>query len=91
MIGILAVSNAGGLGSLPVATLGLSDLRTELALDLGAIGVGTGRSPFSDEAADHLEEFKPPRPRFTDQPCRAMRRPNFPWPRPPSRQTPPRT
>jgi len=98
----IAVSNAGGLGSLPAAMLSLSDLRTELAriksgtdrpynvnffchetpafdarrdaawhqalapyyqelaLDQGAIGAGPGRAPFSAEAADVLEEFKPP-------------------------------
>ncbi len=99
---VIAVSNAGGLGSLPAAMLSLSDLRTELAriksgtdrpynvnffchetpafdarrdaawhqalapyyqelaLDQGAMGAGPGRAPFSAEAADVLEEFKPP-------------------------------
>ena len=98
----IAVSNAGGLGSLPAAMLSLNDLRTELArikagtdrpynvnffchetpvpdarrdalwqqalapcyrelgLDMGVIGAGPGRSPFSAETADVLEEFKPP-------------------------------
>lgn len=98
----IAVSNAGGLGSLPAAMLSLSDLRTELdriksgtdrpynvnffchetpafdarrdaawhqalapyyqelALDQGAMGAGPGRAPFSAEAADVLEAFKPP-------------------------------
>nr|WP_256450020.1 nitronate monooxygenase [Aquabacterium sp. CECT 9606] len=32
----------------------------ELALDQGAIGAGPGRAPFTAEAADVLEEFKPP-------------------------------
>lgn len=98
----VAVSNAGGLGSLPAALLSLSDLRTELAriksgtdrpynvnffchdtpafdarrdaawrqalapyyqelaLDQGATGAGPGRAPFSAEAANVLDEFKPP-------------------------------
>src|SRR5882757_8090831 len=97
----LAVSNAGGLGSLPCAMLSLQAMRSELAairtktdkptnvnffchsqptasaereaawraalapyyreyaIDSGAIPVGPGRSPFSAEAADVLEEFKP--------------------------------
>jgi nitronate monooxygenase len=97
----VAVSNAGGLGSLPCAMLGLQAMRSELALirsktdkptnvnffchtqpapsaereaawraalapyyreygiDAGAIPVGPGRSPFSAEAADVLEQFKP--------------------------------
>lgn len=98
----IAVSNAGGLGSLPAAMLSLGDLRAELsllsagtdrpynvnffchetpafdaqrdaawrlalapyyqelALDQGAVGAGPGRAPFSADAADVLEEFKPP-------------------------------
>ena len=98
----IAVSNAGGLGSLPCATLSLDQIRNELAaitaatskpynvnffvhrqpqpdeareaawrkllapyyaelgLDQSAIQGGPGRLPFSDEAADILEEFKPP-------------------------------
>ncbi len=98
----IAVSNAGGLGSLPCATLSIDQIRqelaaitagtskpynvnffvhrppqpdtareaawravlapyyTELGLDQSAIQTGPGRLPFSDEAADLLEEFKPP-------------------------------
>ena len=98
----IAVSNAGGLGSLPCATLSLDQIRKELAaitaatskpynvnffvhrqpqpdeareaawrkvlapyyaelgIDQSAIQGGPGRLPFSDEAADVLEEFKPP-------------------------------
>lgn len=98
----VAVSNAGGLGSLPCAMLGLDAMRKELAairaqttkpynvnffchaqpepsaereavwraalspyfieygIDANAIPVGPGRLPFSAEAADALEEFKPP-------------------------------
>jgi nitronate monooxygenase len=97
----IAVSNAGGLGSLPCATLSIDQIRNELAaitaatskpynvnffvhrqpppdeareaawrkvlapyyaelgLDQSAIQAGPGRLPFSDEAADLLEEFKP--------------------------------
>lgn len=97
----IAVSNAGGLGSLPCAILSLDALRKELAeikahtakpfnvnffchappapsaereaawretlapyyrelgLDAGAIPAGSGRTPFSAEAAEVLEEFKP--------------------------------
>lgn len=98
----VAVSNAGGLGSLPCAILGLDALREELAaikaqtdkpfnvnffchasptpseeretvwraalapyykdyaVDQGTIPAGPGGAPFSSEAADVLEEFKPP-------------------------------
>jgi nitronate monooxygenase len=97
----VAVSTAGGLGSLPCAMLDLDGIRTELAairaqttrpfnvnffchtepkpdaerdliwrvslapyfaeygLDAKAIQAGPGRSPFSAEIADVLEEFKP--------------------------------
>lgn len=97
----VAVSNAGGLGSLPCAMLALDVMRKELAaikagtskpynvnffchlppvpstqreaawrgalspyykeygIDAGAIPAGPGRAPFSAEAADALEEFKP--------------------------------
>ena len=97
----VAVSNAGGLGSLPCAMLGLDAMRQELAairaqttkpynvnffchappevdarretvwrhalspyfieygIDANAILAGPGRSPFSNAAADVLEEFKP--------------------------------
>jgi nitronate monooxygenase len=97
----VAVSNAGGLGSLPCALLGPAALRKELAaiksqtekpinvnffchtppspndqreaawraalapyykelgLDMSTIAPGGGRTPFSAEAADVLEEFKP--------------------------------
>jgi nitronate monooxygenase len=97
----VAVSNAGGLGSLPCAMLTLEVMRKELAaikaatgkpynvnffchsppvastqreaawraalspyfkeygIDAGAIPAGLGRAPFSAEAADVLEEFKP--------------------------------
>lgn len=97
----IAVSNAGGLGSLPCAMLSLDALRKELAaikaqttkpfnanffchvqpkpdaereahwrsklspyfaelgVDASAIPTGPGRLPFSEEAADVLEEFKP--------------------------------
>lgn len=98
----VAVSNAGGLGSLPCAMLSMDTLRDELVaiksqtnrpynvnffchkmpspsdereakwrealspfyktygLDPNTIPAGPGRSPFSAEAADVLEEFKPP-------------------------------
>lgn len=98
----VAVSNAGGLGSLPCAMLTLDAMRTELAaitaqtrkpfnvnffchtppepdaereaawraallpyykeygIDAAAIPAGPGRAPFSFEAADVLEQFKPP-------------------------------
>jgi nitronate monooxygenase len=98
----IAVSNAGGLGSLPCAFLTLTSMREELlqiqahaskpynvnffchrppssdaernaawravlapyyrelGLDAGAIPAGAGRTPFTDEAADVLSEFKPP-------------------------------
>ncbi|MDH3689467.1 MAG: nitronate monooxygenase [Gammaproteobacteria bacterium] len=98
----VAVSNAGGLGSLPCAMLSLDAMRNELAaikaqtgkpfnvnffchappapssereaawramlspyykeygIDADTIPVGPGRAPFSSEAADVLEEFKPP-------------------------------
>jgi nitronate monooxygenase len=98
----VAVSNAGGLGSLPCAMLGLDALREELAaikaqtdkpfnvnffchapptpseeretvwraalapyykeyaIDQDTIPAGPGRAPFSPEAADVLEEFRPP-------------------------------
>lgn len=97
----LAVSNAGGLGSLPCAMLSLEAMREELSrlkagtarpfnvnffchtppapsaereaawrtalgpyygeygVDAGKIPAGPGRAPFSDEAADVLEPFKP--------------------------------
>ena len=97
----VAVSNAGGLGSLPCAMLGPEAMRKELAeirrqtsrpynvnffchaqpepdarreaiwrqalspyfnefgIDMNAIPAGPGRLPFSAEAADVLEEFKP--------------------------------
>lgn len=97
----VAVSNAGGLGSLPCAMLGLDAMHDELkairaqtdkpfnvnffchrpptpsaereaawrarlspyykeyGIDAGAIPAGPGRAPFSAEAADVLEEFKP--------------------------------
>lgn len=96
-----AVANAGGLGSLPCATLSLDAMRQELAalraqttkpfnvnffchpqpepdagrealwrarlspyfaeygIDAGAIPAGPGRSPFSEEAAEVLSEFRP--------------------------------
>jgi nitronate monooxygenase len=98
---VIAVSNAGGLGSLPCAMLDLDAMRNELAaikartsqpfnvnffshalptpnaerevawratlapyykehgIDVDTIPVGPGRSPFSSEAADVLNEFKP--------------------------------
>ena len=98
----VAVSNAGGLGSLPCAMLGLDAMRNELAaikaqtskpfnvnffchappapdaereaawraalapyykeygIDPDTIPAGPGRAPFSAEAADVLDEFKPP-------------------------------
>jgi nitronate monooxygenase len=98
----IAVSNAGGLGSLPCATLSLDQIRKELAaitaatskpynvnffvhrqpqpdeareaawrkvlvpyyaelgIDQKAIQGGPGRLPFSDDAGDVLDEFKPP-------------------------------
>jgi len=97
----IAVSNAGGLGSLPCAMLGLDAMRAELAairdattrpwnvnffchvppvpdasreagwraalapyyrehgIDAGGIPAGPGRTPFTAEAADVLEAFKP--------------------------------
>lgn len=97
-----AVSDAGGLGSLPCALLGVDDMRRELAairaktggpfnvnffchappapsaereaawraalapyfaefgVDPEAIPAGPGRAPFGHEAADVLEEFRPP-------------------------------
>lgn len=97
----VAVSNAGGLGSLPCAMLGPDALRKELAairaqtvkpvnvnffchtpptpsaeredawratlapyyeefgLDTSAITEGGGRAPFSSEAADVLDDFRP--------------------------------
>jgi nitronate monooxygenase len=97
----VAVSNAGGLGSLPCAMLSLDTMRNELAaikaqigkpfnvnffchvpptpsaerevawratlspyykeygIDIDTIPVGPGRAPFSSEAADVLNEFKP--------------------------------
>jgi nitronate monooxygenase len=97
----VAVSNAGGLGSLPCAMLSLDAMRNELAairaqtnkpfnvnffchapstpsaereaawraalapyykefgIDVATIPVGPGRAPFSSEAADVLNEFKP--------------------------------
>lgn len=97
----IAVSNAGGLGSLPAAMLSVDALRKELAairagtdkpfnvnffchtppapdagreaawraalapyyeelgIDADAVPAGPARSPFSSEAADALEEFKP--------------------------------
>lgn len=97
----LAVSNAGGLGSLPCAMLSLDALRGELqalragtsrpcnvnffchvppvpdagreaawrsalspyyqsfGIDPAGIGAGPGRAPFSAEAAQLLEEFRP--------------------------------
>jgi nitronate monooxygenase len=98
----VAVSNAGGLGSLPCAILSLDALRSELTtikaqtsrpynvnffchaapthdpqcealwratlspyyaefgIDANTIVIGPGRFPFSAEAAEVLEEFKPP-------------------------------
>jgi nitronate monooxygenase len=98
----IAVSNAGGLGSLPCAMLAPDALRKELAsltaatsnpynvnffchqppepnrereaawrkllapyfaelgVDPDTIPAGPGRTPFNSEAADVLEEFKPP-------------------------------
>jgi nitronate monooxygenase len=98
----IAVSNAGGLGSLPCAMLGPDAMRRELAaitsqtarpynvnffchtpptpdprreaawraalapfyqelgLNPNAIPEGAGRTPFNAEAADVLEEFRPP-------------------------------
>jgi len=97
----VAVSNAGGLGSLPCAMLGLDAMRNELAaikaktgkpfnvnffchapptpsaereaawrallapyyqeygIDASTIPAGPGRTPFSSEAADVLNEIKP--------------------------------
>jgi len=97
----VAVSNAGGLGSLPCAMLSLDAIRNELAaikahtsspfnvnffchtpptpsaereaawratlapyykeygVDVDKIPVGLGRAPFSSEAADVLNDFKP--------------------------------
>jgi nitronate monooxygenase len=98
----VAVSNAGGLGSLPCAMLTLDALRSELqaitaqttrpynvnffchtppapdtareatwraalapyyaefGIDPASVPAGGGRAPFSAEAADLLEDFKPP-------------------------------
>jgi nitronate monooxygenase len=98
----IAVSNAGGLGSLPCALLGVDAMRQELqaiaagtsnpinvnffchkspapnaerekawrtvlapyfaefGIDPDSIPAGPGRLPFSNEAADVLEEFTPP-------------------------------
>src|SRR5688572_4132443 len=98
----IAVSNAGGLGSLPCAMLTPETMRTELSalraattkpfnvnfsvhtpprpdaareaawraalapyyrefgVDVAKIPAGPGRTPFSAEAAEVLEEFKPP-------------------------------
>lgn len=98
----VAVSNAGGLGSLPAAMLSLEMLHSELThicaqtdrpynvnffchtppqpnkereavwhaalapyyqelgLDISNIAAGTGRAPFTSEAADVLEAFRPP-------------------------------
>src|SRR5688500_16539471 len=98
----IAVSNAGGLGSLPCATLSIDQIRkelvaisaatskpynvnffvhqqpqpdptreaawrkvlapydAELGIDQAVIQGGPGRVPYSDDAADVLEEFKPP-------------------------------
>lgn len=98
----VAVSNAGGLGSLPAAMLSLDALKTELSqlctktdkpynvnffchtaptfnetreaawrtalkpyydelgLDANNIPTGPGRAPFTHEAADVMEAFKPP-------------------------------
>ena len=98
----VAVSNAGGIGSLPCATLGVDAIRREVAairsqsarpfnlnffchrppepnaarenhwrailspyyaeygIDPGAIVAGVGRLPFGSEAADLLEELRPP-------------------------------
>lgn len=98
----IAVSNAGGLGSLPCAMLDVEAIRTELGairaqttrpfnvnffchtppepsverervwraalspyfaehgIDENAIALGPGRSPFTAEAVDVLEEFRPP-------------------------------
>ena len=97
----IAVSSAGGLGSLPCAMLSLDAMRAELAaiqaetdkpfnvnffchtppepnakheavwraslsryyeeygIDPDTIATGSGRAPFSSEAADLLDEFKP--------------------------------
>jgi len=97
----IAVSNAGGLGSLPCAMLSTEQMRGELSkiraatnkpysvnffchttpepdeareaawraalskfyqefgIDLSKINAGPGRAPFSAEAADLIEEFKP--------------------------------
>lgn len=97
----IAVSNAGGLGSLPCAMLSLVEMRSELSrirdktdqpfnvnffchnqpdpdakreaawrgvlstyyeeygIPANAIPSGPGRTPFSEEAADLLEQFKP--------------------------------
>ena len=99
---VVAVSNAGGLGSLPAAMLSLEVLKSELTqisaqterpynvnffchtppvfseareatwrialkpyydelgLDVNNIPTGPGRAPFTAEAADVLEAFKPP-------------------------------
>ena len=98
----VAVSNAGGLGSLPAAMLGMEVLKAELTqlsaktdkpynvnffchtpptfseareatwraalkpyydelgLDANNVPTGPGRAPFTHEAADVLEAFKPP-------------------------------
>ena len=97
----VAVSNAGGLGSLPCALLSMESTRNELSairsatrnpfnvnffchtspvasaereaawraslssyyeefeIDAASVPVGPGRAPFSSEAADLLDEFKP--------------------------------
>ena len=98
----VAVSNAGGLGSLPAAMLDLATLRSELqaitaqtrrpynvnffchtppvpnalhearwrevlapyyaefGIDPATIPAGSGRTPFTNDAADVLESFRPP-------------------------------
>jgi nitronate monooxygenase len=98
----IAVSNAGGLGSLPCAMLNLDDIANELAairlgtdkpfnvnffchtppvanaareatwrealspyyrefgIDAATIPAGTGRAPFTEEAANAIEPYEPP-------------------------------
>jgi nitronate monooxygenase len=98
----VAVSNAGGLGSLPCALLSLDAIRTELTairehtnkpfnvnffchvppvpdperetawrsalaphyqefgIDVAKVPIGSSRTPFDDDAAELLAEFKPP-------------------------------
>jgi nitronate monooxygenase len=98
----IAVSNAGGVGSLPCALLGLDGIRAELTairagtnkpynvnffchlppvpdperetawrtalqphyqtfgIDASTVPVGSSRTPFDDDAADLLAQFKPP-------------------------------